>query len=226
MVFPSFQALDVFGPLDFLNMVSLNRKLKLTVIGPTLDPVSTKPTAMNAAGSDFGQSILPTHTFANPPKDLEVLLVPGGLGTRSPAPWVQEAVQFINQTYPNLKYIVSVCTGASFLARAGVLEGKHATTNKRSWAFVTGFGGPNVHWVPVARWVADGKVWSTSGVAAGMDGMLGFIEYLYGTDVAWEFANGSEYEWHSDPSWDPFAKFWNVPGSNATQLGVSFCLMN
>jgi transcriptional regulator GlxA family with amidase domain len=222
VVFPAFQALDVFGPLDFLNVISFTKKLDLAVIASTLDPVSTSPLVnQTKSGSNFGQSINPTHTFANPPKDLEVLIVPGGLGTRAPAPALQDAIQYINQTYPSLKYIISVCTGASLIARAGVLEGKHATTNKRSWAFSSSFGGPNIHWVPIARWVQDGNVWSTSGIAAGMDGMLGFIEYIYGTEFAQESANTGEYQWHSDPSWDPYSKIWNVPGSNATQLAVS-----
>jgi putative intracellular protease/amidase len=116
------------------------------------------------AGSNFSQSIVPTHTFKHPPKDLEVLIVPGGLGSRAPPPALLDAVAYIKDVYPRLRYIISVCTGATLLARAGVLDGRRATTNKHAWAWAVTTG-PNVTWVPAARWVVDGNVWTTSGVA-------------------------------------------------------------
>jgi putative intracellular protease/amidase len=176
IVFPSFQALDVFGPLDILNMLSGSYTLNLSIIASTLEPVSTKPfnSTYDKAGSQFSQAIVPTHTFAHPPKELDVLLVPGGIGTRAEPPALLDVIDYIKHEYPRLKYIISVCTGATLLARAGVLDGKHATTNKHAWAWATSQG-PKVHWVPVARWVTDGNIWTTSGVAAGMDGVYAFV---------------------------------------------------
>jgi hypothetical protein len=46
-----------------------------------------------------------------------------------------------------------------------------------------------------------------------MGGMLGFIEEIYGTDFAWTIANNNEYNWNSDPSWDPYSKLFNVTSS-------------
>ena len=122
IVFPTFQALDVFGPLDPLNMLSMTVPLNLSIIGPSLSPVSTRPTAMSTP-SNFNESIVPTHTFADPPANLDVLIVPGGLGTRAPIEQLQPAIDFIKTQYPSLKYLISVCTGATLLARAGVLDG-------------------------------------------------------------------------------------------------------
>lgn len=179
--------------------------------------------------SNFQQTILPTHTFKHPPKDLEVLLVPGGLDNLAPPPEGQDIIDFIKEMYPRLRYIISVCSGATLLARAGVLDGKRATTNKSVWGWAI-LQGPRVNWVPKARWVVDGNIWTTSGVAvrlwwcpdcdmadwavqAGMDGMLGFVEYVYGTDFAWLVANSNEYAWNSDPSWDPYSAIFNVTGA-------------
>jgi putative intracellular protease/amidase len=79
-------------------------------------------------GSNFSQQILPTHTFKHPPKDLDVLFVPGGPG--SMVLELDDAIAYIRHVYPSLQYIFSVCTGSTLLARAGVLDGKNATTNK------------------------------------------------------------------------------------------------
>jgi len=214
VLFPGFQALDVFGPLDILNTLSFTYPIHLSLIASTLDPVTTR-TTRSSQGSNFSESVVPTHTFANPPKDLEVLFVPGGLGTRAPEPALLDVIAYIKETYPSLRYIVSVCTGATLLARAGILDGKRATTNKKAWAEVTPLG-PNVKWVPVARWVEDGNIWTSSGVSAGIDATFAWVSAVYGEAVAADTANGLEYERHTDPSWDPFAAIWGVPGSSSS----------
>lgn len=121
--------------------------LSLSLISKSLDPVSSGPVTPMSHGSSFAQSIIPTHTLAQPPADLDVLIVPGGPGARANETELQPYFDFIKQQYPNLKYLISVCTGSTFLARAGVLDGRKATSNKFSWKFGTGTG-PNVNWVP------------------------------------------------------------------------------
>lgn len=75
--------------------------------------------------------------------------------------------EFIKLRLKSLEYLVGVSFGAVTLARAGVLDGKRATTNKSGWKWITQRG-PNVNWVPQARWVEDGNIWTTSGMASGM----------------------------------------------------------
>lgn len=212
LLFPAFQALDVFGPLDALNLLSFTTQLNLSIIARTLDPVTTKPQspAMLAIGSNFGQSVLPTHTFDNAPEDIEVLIVPGGVGTRSPD--LSPEINFIKQRYPKLKHLLSVCTGAGLLARAGVLDGKRATTNKKAWAETTALG-PNVNWVTHARWVEDGNLWTSSGVSAGIDMMVAFIGAKYpkieGEDRGDVVARAMEYIRNKEGD-DPFADYYGL----------------
>jgi transcriptional regulator GlxA family with amidase domain len=208
IMFPGFQALDVFGPLDALNILSWQHKMNLSLIADTLEPVSTKAVSatMNRFNSSFGESVLPTHTFATAPP-LDVLIVPGGVGTRSPN--ITSAIAFVKAQHPRLKYLITVCTGAGIAARAGVLDGKRATTNKRSWAQTVALG-PKVHWIAHARWVVDGRVYSGSGVSAGIDVTLAWIADVFGEEIAKGIANGMEYERHLDPSWDPFAELYNL----------------
>ena len=58
-----------------------------------------------------------------------------------------------------------------------------------------------------ARWVEDGKFVTSSGVSAGVDMALAVVSKLYGPEVAQRIADGTEYEWHRDASWDPFSRF-------------------
>ncbi|KAH9884889.1 hypothetical protein F4778DRAFT_787538 [Xylariomycetidae sp. FL2044] len=72
-LFPGFQSLDVFGPLDILNVLSSTTATELSILSADLYPVPTKTDRHS-----IGQNIVPTHTFQSCPDDIEVLLVPGG----------------------------------------------------------------------------------------------------------------------------------------------------
>ncbi|KAK7756533.1 hypothetical protein SLS62_001368 [Diatrype stigma] len=133
VLFPGFQALDVFGPLDILNLLAKYiPELELYILASTLDPVPTNPLAK---GFEISQSVVPTHTFEQAPEDIEVLLVPGGPGTRQ-RDLVQPVVDFVKSTFPKLRYLLTVCTGSAVVAMSGVLDGKRATSNKRAFSWV------------------------------------------------------------------------------------------
>src|SRR5213083_674285 len=105
--------------------------------------------------------------------------------------------------------VTSVCTGAALLARAGLLDGRRATTNKAFFQWVADQG-PRVTWVKVARWVDDGKFVTSSGVSAGIDMALHVIARTHGREVSENVARAMEYDWHTDADWDPFAKVWGL----------------
>ena len=130
--------------------------------------------------------------------------MPGGIGTRKEVD-NSALIAFLTAQSKNVEVLASICTGAGLLARAGSLDGRRATTNKRAWKWVVEQG-KRVTWVPEARWVEDGNVFTAGGVAAGIDMSLGIIAKLAGIDVANNVAEGTEYDWHRDSSWDPFAK--------------------
>lgn len=205
ILFEGFQALDAFGPLDCINVLSRTESISLTLLASTLDPVSTKHPGLQET---VGQSILPTHTFADAPS-LDVLLVPGGFGTRASNRPILEAISFIQKTYPQLKYLLTVCTGSGLAAKAGVLDGKKATTNKKAWAEITAWR-PEVQWISQARWVVDGNIWSSSGVSAGIDVTLAWIGEVYGDETAQKIADTIEYTRHSDPNVDEFAHLYGL----------------
>lgn len=114
-------------------------------------------------------------------------------------------IAWLKQRAEAAAMVTSVCTGAGLLARAGLLDGRRATSNKRAFAWVRSQG-PKVAWVAAARWVVDGKFWTSAGVSAGIDMALAIIAQQCGLEAAEKVALAMEYEWHRDSAWDPFAK--------------------
>lgn len=136
VLFPGFQLLDICGPLDVLNLLSTTHTLDLSILAATLAPVSTKHHMSETSGSNFSESIVPTHTFETAPDDLEVLIIPGGYGARKEEN-IQGAIEFIKGYYAKLKWCLTVCTGSAILAKTGVLNGRRATSNKLAFNWVS-----------------------------------------------------------------------------------------
>lgn len=113
-------------------------------------------------------------------------------------------LEFLRRRSAQAEVVMSVCTGAAILARAGVLDGHRATSNKLFFSLATGQS-DKVEWVEQARWVEDGKFVTSSGVSAGIDMALAVIPNLYGRPHAEQVAIMTEYEWASDPARDPFS---------------------
>jgi transcriptional regulator GlxA family with amidase domain len=194
LLFEGFELLDVFGPLEAWGMHA--------EISAACEIVTTAEKA-GAVKSAQGPRALADYTLADCPP-IDVILVPGGIGTRRE---VNNAavMEWLRRRAAEAEIVASVCTGAALLARAGLLDGRRATSNKLSFRWVTEQG-PDVEWVRQARWVEDGKFATSSGVSAGIDMTLALIARLAGAEVAERIATQMEYEWHRDPSWDPFAK--------------------
>ena len=191
LIFPGFQTLDLFGPLEMLG--GLGDKIEITLVAETSEPVT----------SVHGQSLLVDKTLSEG-STYDLLFIPGGDSALEIAK-VSAVANWIVETANNAQLVMTVCTGSVLLATTGVLDGRKATTNKLDFKQTVPLG-PQVDWVAKARWVEDGKFFTSSGVCAGIDMTLAAIAHLYGKATAVELAEGTEYEWHDDSQWDPFAK--------------------
>ncbi|KAI5780257.1 class I glutamine amidotransferase-like protein [Peziza echinospora] len=209
LLFPGFEILDVAGPLSALNALSrrlntLNNGTNATL--PSLIQITQHPGVVSTSvGLGMYETFFaPVSLTSEHAYDLDVLLVPGGVGTRSiPG----EYVEYIRNVYPRLQYLLVVCTGSGIVAKSGILNGRRATGNKLAWQWVIAQG-PNVKWVREARWVRDGNIWTTSGVAAGIDGAFDWIKTVYGESEAELLANQIEYQRWTNASYDPFSEIW------------------
>lgn len=190
-VFPGFETLDYFGPIEMLG--GFGEEIELITVAQGQDPVS----------SVHGQRIVIDKTIAEK-NDYDLVLIPGGDAALIVAK-DEELTQWIREASANAERVMAVCTGTVLLGIAGVLDGRKATTNKLDFMKTVPLA-PNVDWVKEARWVKDGKFYTSSGVSAGMDMALAVMEDLFGGEMADRIALGCEYEWHKDASRDPFAK--------------------
>jgi len=91
----------------------------------------------------------------------------------------------------------------ALLGKTGLLEGKKATGNKLVFDWIE--KSSSAIWIKKARWVKDGKFYSSSGVSAGMDMTLGFIRDIHGDKTAQDICKYIEYIWNDDADNDPFA---------------------
>lgn len=189
-VFPGFETLDYFGPIEMLG--GYGSETDIITVAQGADPVP----------SVHGQRIVIDRTIAEK-NDYDLLLIPGGDSALEAAK-DPELLQWLRDASAKAERVMTVCTGSILLGMAGVLDGHRATTNKREFTKTVPLA-PNVTWVKQARWVEDGKFFTSSGVSAGMDMALAVMADLFGMDMADRIALGSEYEWHKDADRDPFA---------------------
>jgi transcriptional regulator GlxA family with amidase domain len=175
---------------------SIGAGLRIVTVAEKTGPVASFQRPKTVAEFDF----------ASAPK-LDLILLPGGFGTipqlENPA-----MLDFLRRRAATADVTMSVCSGSAILAKAGLLDGRRATSNKQFFDLARAQG-PAVKWVEQARWVEDGPFATSSGVSAGTDMALAVIAKLYGKDVAQQIAESTEYEWQQDSTRDPFVRFLN-----------------
>lgn len=197
LLYPDFELLDVYGPVEmFMNLPP--ERLRIVMIAEEAGPV-----ASGAVGRSGGPKVVADYGLDDAP-DLDILLVPGGTGT-FPALQNERLLAWIRERSAKAQIVSSVCTGSALLAKAGILNGRKATTNKAYFQLTTAEG-PDTEWLGQARWVEDGNTITSSGVSAGTDMALALIARLFGEEIAERIAEGTEYVWSKDPSNDPFAR--------------------
>ena len=197
VLFEDFELLDVFGPLEMFGMAADHFEIRL---------ISQHG---GVVASRQGPKSVSDDSFESAPA-IDVVLVPGGIGTRREVDnpvlldWLQQRAQ-------QAELVTSVCTGSALLAKAGVLDGMRATTNKLAFTWAASQSA-KVQWQQQARWVEDRKFFTSSGVSAGIDMSLAVIAKLVSHQAAEQAANFAEYDWHRDADWDPFAALHGLVG--------------
>ncbi|HEY5640302.1 MAG TPA: DJ-1/PfpI family protein [Dehalococcoidia bacterium] len=180
VLFPDFEDLDAIGPKEVFGMFALtNREWQVVTVSQDGEPVR----------SFLGTTIHTDHSFEDCPS-LDVILVPGGDGTRAE---IQNPrmLEFVQEKGQGAQWVTSVCTGALVLAQAGFLTNRRATTYWAATSLLAAYPGVEVD--DSARYVHDGNVISAAGVSAGIDMALYLVSLLTDGQTARNVQKMMEY---------------------------------
>ncbi len=175
VLFDGVQSLDVSGPVEVFAGAGLARRGSYTI--------RTGSVGGGEIRTSSGLRLRPDIDLlgAGP---VDLLLVPGGAGTREGDP---RLVDWLRGAAHGTRRVAAVCTGAFLLAEAGLLDGRRATTHWRhTHTLARRFPGVAVETEPI--FVNDGAVWTSAGVTAGIDLALALVEEDLGRDVALQIA--------------------------------------
>jgi transcriptional regulator GlxA family with amidase domain len=139
-----------------------------------------------------GLSVNPHYRLADCPQP-DILLVPGGQGTRAEM-HNTALIESIARMAKTAELILSVCTGALLLAKAGLLEGLEATTHHGAIDLLRELA-PNTTVHSDRRFVDNGRVICSAGITAGIDMSLHVVGKLLGVEVARQTTRQMEYPW-------------------------------
>jgi transcriptional regulator GlxA family with amidase domain len=141
-------------------------------------------------------SVKPQYTFENAPRPDIVVLPGGNTGIPLQNPKV---IEWVKSTSQDAEVMISVCTGAFLLARAGLLDGKEVTTH---WGSIERLKSefPKATVLENRRFLDNGRVITTAGVSAGIDGALHVVDRLLGREAASRTARYMEYLWTPEKS--------------------------
>ena len=193
VIFPEVEVLDFCGPYEVFTVTRLDEARRRVEPSPfQVLLVAETLAAVQAAG---GMRVLPDCTLADCPQ-LDILLAPGGWGTRQ---------QILNETLVSwlaargrqVETLASVCTGTLLLAKAGLLDGRRATSHWQSLAWLRE-SFPAVTVEEQLRVVEDGHILTSAGISAGIDLALKVVERYYGEAVARATARHMEYRYPED----------------------------
>jgi len=184
--------IDFGGPWEVFGNVMPDGRMDIDTFRVYTVAETTKP--IKASG---GMKITPDYTLETAPAPKVIVIPAQSNSSEAVLEWIRKSSKTADVT-------MSVCTGAYLLARTGLLDGKAATTHHASYVdFALKF--PNVRVKRGVRFVEDGNLATSGGLACGIDLALRVVERYYGREVATQAAYNMEYQ----------GQGWMNPDSNA-----------
>ena len=190
LIFPQVEVLDFCGPFEVFSVTRLDEAARretpspfeVRLVAETAEPVTTTG----------GMRVIPDVTIDDCPP-LDVLVVPGGMGTRTEIK-NERLLAWIAARGKTVETLTSVCTGSMLLGQAGLLDGRHATTHWRALPWMRD-SFPTVTVEEKLHVVEDGHVLTSAGISAGIDMALRVVARYHGEEVARATARTMEYRY-------------------------------
>ncbi|MCX2584432.1 DJ-1/PfpI family protein [Pedobacter sp. MR22-3] len=181
LVYPGVELLDFSGPAE---VFSNSKYFQVYTISVNPGKVSTKNNTL---------SMNPDFTISNAPEP-DILVLPGGkLEAIGLVSGNRKVMDWITKVNVHTKLTMSVCTGAAILSKAGLLNGKTATTHSGAIDTLQKLT-PKARFISNVRFVEDGKILTSAGISAGIDGALHVVEKLKGLKEALFVTSIMEYD--------------------------------
>ncbi|MBN2469438.1 MAG: DJ-1/PfpI family protein, partial [Anaerolineae bacterium] len=172
LLFDEVEVLDFAGPFEVFSVAA-----RVNGEPPVLNVYTVA--RQNTVSTRGGLRVTPHYTLADCPRP-DILLVPGGWGTR---PLLHDAalLEWIARQAEGLELLLSVCTGALLLGKAGLLDGLRATTHHSAFGLLREHA-PAALVVEDERFVDNGRVITSGGISAGIDMALHVVARLLGAE--------------------------------------------
>lgn len=188
LIFDDVEILDVTGPFEVFAVTRLNEKERLQQSSPfKVSLISETKNQILAIG---GLRLIPDVTISECP-ELDLLIIPGGWGTRKESK-NKILLNWIGNQFTNDRLIASVCTGSSLLGKAGLLDGRGATTHWRAFDFLQE-SAPKTRILKDVRFTLTEPIFTSAGISAGIDLALRIVSHFFGTEVGQATARHMEY---------------------------------
>lgn len=190
LIFDDVEILDVAGPFEVFSVTRLNDEQRRQQSSPfKVYLIAEKNKQIIAIG---GLRLTPDVTISECP-ELDLLIIPGGWGTRKESK-NKILVKWISNQFTKDRLIASVCTGSSLLGKAGLLDGRDATTHWRAFDFLQE-SAPKARILKNVRFTLTEPIFTSAGVSAGIDLALRIVSHFFGTQVGQATALQMEYSY-------------------------------
>ena len=181
LLFEGVQIIDYTGPYEVFGQA-----------GYDVFTVAERPDLLS---TNMGMEVKPTHSFADAPK-ADVVVLPGGnVQDENPA-----ILGWVKNTVGETEHVLTVCNGAFYLGRTGLLDGLRATTY---YGLIDALqtAAPKAEIVSDQRFTDNGKIVTTAGLSSGIDGALHMVSKISGFGRAQAVALNMEYDWKPDSTY-------------------------
>lgn len=200
VVHEGVELLDFAGPFEVFQASGSPPAFNVYTVAPGSDSINS-----------LGLTVAPKYPMSACPKP-DIIVVPGGATGRLTQN--AEAMAWLKESAGSCEIVMSVCTGAFALQKVGLLDGlKEVTTH---WGSVDALAKqmPDCRVRNDVRFVDNGKIITTAGISAGIDGALHVVERLLGAEDAWRTARYMQYEW------EPSAEALKGKKRDAVRFGI------
>ena len=185
LIFDDVEVLDFAGPFEVFNVANI-------ISNGNAFNVHTAAENENEVIARNGLKIIPDYSLQNCPQP-DILIVPGGEGRKTEM-YNPVVIDWVKKKSEKAEYVLSVCTGAFIIGKAGLLKGMKATTHHLSYdEFEKTF--PDTELVKGVKYTDNGKVIAAAGISAGINMSLYTVDKILGEDSGRRTAEHMEYDY-------------------------------